>query len=152
MTCILLLALACGKSASDYLEAAREELDGGQLDPAIADAGEGLRASPDDKTEWGLELVILEAYARSGRASETNAKLEELANKHPDRVKPALYVEKADQLKGAGKAAESIDTLHAGDKRFPDDAGIDAALDKATKESANDPAALERLKSLGYIQ
>lgn len=150
MTWTLLLALACGASAESHLESALKNLQSGQYDPAINDAAQGLQASPDDKTAWGLQLVVLEAYARSGKAAETNAKLEELATKHPDRVTPALYVEKADQLKGAGKAAEAIDTLHAADTRFPDDKAIDDALAKSSVEA--DPAAMERLKSLGYIQ
>jgi len=152
MTCILLLALACGKSASDHLEAAREDLGAGQFEPAIEDAEHGLQSGPDDKTQWGLQLVLLESYARSGRSAETKQKLGELVAEHPDRVKPSLYVEKADQLKGAGKSAEAIEVLDEGLKHFPGDPTIGAALEKAKVESAGDPAALERLKSLGYIQ
>ena len=150
MTCILLLALACGKSASDHLEAARNELDKGQFDPAIADAGYGLQADPDDKTEWGLQLVLLEGYARSGKAAETKQKIEELAAEHPDRIKPSDYSGSAQQLKDAGKGGESIEILDAGHKRFPDDPTISAAIREAAQQG--DPAALERLKSLGYIQ
>ena len=142
MTCFLLLALACGKSASDHLEAARKERDQGQFDPAIEDAGLGLQADPDDKTEWGLQLVLLDSYARAGKAAETKQKLEELAAEHPDRVNPSLYSAAADQLKGAGKTAEAIEVLDLGHKRFPDDPTIAAALEKAKLESASDPAAL----------
>ena len=73
--------------ARRHLESARKNLQGGQYDPAIDDAGQGLQASPDDhKTAWGLQLVILEANARLGKAAETKQKLEELAAAHPDRV------------------------------------------------------------------
>ena len=150
MTWILLLALACGKSASDHLDAAREDLAKGQYDPAINDAGQGLQASPDDKTEWGLQNVILEANARAGKAAETKQKLEELATKHPDRITPSLYSGSAQQLKDAGKAGESIEILDAGHKRFPDDPTISKGIRDAMQQG--DPAALERLRSLGYIQ
>ena len=150
MTCILLLALACGKSASDQLDAARQELDGGQFEPAIQDAGQGLQSNPDDKTEWGLQLVLLEASARAGKATETKQKLEELATKHPDRVTPSLYSGSAQQLKDAGKGGDFIEVLDAGHKRFPDDPTISKMIREAAE--AGDPAALERLKSLGYIQ
>jgi predicted Zn-dependent protease len=151
MTCILLLALACGKSASDHLDAAREDLDKSQYDPAIDDAGQGLQANPDDKTEWGLQNVLLESYARSGKATETKQKLEELATKHPDRMTPSMYSGSAQQLKDAGKGgAEQIEILDAGHKRFPDDPTISKMIREAAE--AGDPAALERLKSLGYIQ
>ena len=150
MTCILLLALACGKSASDHLEAARKDLDQGQFDPAIQDAEHGLQADPDDKTEWGLQLALLEAYARAGKAAETKQKLEELAAEHPDRIKSSDYSGSAQQLKDAGKAPEAIEVLDAGHKRFPDDSTITGELEKS--KQTTDPAALERLKSLGYIQ
>jgi predicted Zn-dependent protease len=146
----LLLVLGCGVSPEDRLESARKNLQAGQFDPAIGDAAQGLQATPDDKTAWGLELVILEANARSGKAPETQAKLEELATKHPDRVTPSLYSGSAQQLKDAGKTGEAIEVLDAGLKRFPDDATLKSEVEKAKQTS--DPAALERLKSLGYIQ
>ena len=151
MTCILLLVLGCGKSASDHLEAAREERDKGQYEPAIQDAEHGLQADPDDKTEWGLQNVLLESYARSGKATETKQKLEALAAEHPDRMTPSMYSGAAQQLKDAGKGgAEQIEILDAGHKRFPEDPTISAAIRAAAEQG--DPAALERLKSLGYIQ
>jgi|SRR6185436_5365753 len=150
MTCILLLALACGKSASDHLEAARKDLDQGQFEPAIQDAEHGLQADPDDRTEWGLQLVLLEGYARSGKAAETKQKLEELAAEHPDRITASNYSAAAQQLKDAGKSADQIEILDAGHKRFPDDPTISKGIREAAEQG--DPAALERLKSLGYIQ
>ena len=150
MTCILLLLLACGKSASDHLEAARAARDAGQFDPAIQDAEHGLQADPDDKTAWGLQLVLLESYARSGKAAETKQKLEQLAAEHPDRVNPSMYSGAAQQLKDAGKGAEQIEVLDAGIKRFPDDPTLKSEVEKS--KQTTDPAALERLKSLGYIQ
>ncbi len=150
MTWILLLALACGKSASDHLEAARKANDQGAFEPAIQEAEHGLQADPDDKTEWGLQLALLESYARSGKAAETKQKLEELAAEHPDRIKPSDYSGSAQQLKNAGKTGESIEILDIGHKRFPEDATISRMIREAAE--AGDPAALERLKSLGYIQ
>jgi predicted Zn-dependent protease len=150
MNWILLLALGCGMSAEDHLEAAQKNLDGGQFDPAIDEASEGLKSSPDDKTAWGLELVILEADARSGKAPETKAKLEELEKAHPDRLNPSLYSGSAQQLKDAGKSTEAIEVLDAGHKRFPDDPTINRAIEDAKQQT--DPAAIEKLKSLGYIE
>ena len=150
MTWTLLLALACGASAEDHLESARKNLQSGQYDPAISDAAQGLQASPDDKTAWGLQLVILEADARLGKAAETKQKLEELATAHPDRIKASDYSGSAQQLKDAGKSGESIEILDIGHKRFPDDETISRAIRDAME--AGDPAAMERLKSLGYIE
>lgn len=150
----LLLALACGVSPEDHLESARKNLQSGQYDPAINDAVQGLQASPDDKTAWGLELVVLEAYARSGKATETTAKIEGLATAHPDRVTPALYRSTADQLTNAGHSAEAIGVLDLGHKRFPDDAAINEAIAKAIESSkaGTDPEALKRLQTLGYVE
>jgi predicted Zn-dependent protease len=150
MTWTLLLALACGASPQDHLESARKNLQSGQYDPAIQDAAEGLKANPDDKTAWGLQLAILEGYARSGKAAETKQKLDELSTAHPDRIKASDYSGAAQQLKDAGKTAESIEVLDAGHKRFPDDETISKAIRDAMQQG--DPAALERLRSLGYIQ
>jgi predicted Zn-dependent protease len=147
---LLHLLLGCGVGAEERLESAQKNLQSGQYDPAIDDAGQGLQASPDDRTAWGLELVILEASARSGKAAETAAKLEQLATKHPDRVTPSLFSGSAQQLEDAGKTAEAIEILDAGLKRFPDDPTLASEVEKA--KQAGDPAALERLKSLGYIQ
>ncbi len=96
--------------------------------------------------------MILEATARAGKAAETKQKIEELAAAHPDRITASDYRTTADQLEGAG--AEGIEVLHLGDKRFPDDPSIDAAVAKEIEKSKTqqDPAALEKLRTLGYVE
>ena len=108
---------------------------------------QGLQGLPDESTAWGLQLVVLEANARAGKAAETKQKLEELGAAHPDRVTAPLYRSTADQLKGAGKTGEAIEVLDLGHSASHD-AAINQTSPRRSRQSKSqqDPAALEELR------
>lgn len=142
---------ACEKAAHEHLGEARQSLAAGAFPDAIASAQAGLQGSPDDVTTWGLELVILEAQARGGDGAAAKAQLSSLAGKYGDRLKATDYSGTAQLLQASGQKAEAIEILDLGTKQFPDDTVI-AQMIEETKSSASDPAELEMLRSLGYIE
>jgi predicted Zn-dependent protease len=154
IACLLLMVLAglgCGGSAHDELALARQALADADYSEALDAADSGLAESPDEVTGWGLELVKLEALARSGDGAAAAAQLNALAERHPDRVPVTQYSATAHQLRAAGRKPEAIQVLDAGVKRFPDDAmlvRLIGAEDSAGMESAE----LDMLRSLGYVE
>ena len=147
---LMLAICACGKSSQDHLADARKDLAGSAYADAIASADAGLEGAPDAVTSWGLELVKLEALARSGQGEATRAQLEKLAAENPDRVSAADYSGTAQLLRAAGQKSEAIQVLDMGSKRFPDDPVISQMIAESVEKGV-DPAELEMLKSLGYI-
>jgi hypothetical protein len=154
---VLVLALAagavgCGSSAADHLQDARQALADASYSDVVAIADGGLRAEPEPKTAWALELVKLEALARSGQGEAAIAQLEGLAAAHPERLGPTQYSATADQLRGAGDAAAAIRALDLGAKQHPGDAMIAKLISDSASSADVDPAELEMLRSLGYVQ
>ncbi len=142
---------ACGGSAADHLRDARQGLSDAVYTDVIADADAGLRADPDARTSWGLELAKLEAHARSGHGEEALAQLENLARLHPERLPPSQYCATAYQLRVAGSGAAAVQVLDLGNRRHPGDPAI-GRLIAASQSTNGDPAELEMLRSLGYIE
>jgi hypothetical protein len=154
----LLLALAlalswtgCGKPGVEHLADARSELADGAYDDAISAARDGLAAGGEAATIWGLELVLLEAHARSGHGPQTKELLTRLGIDHPDRIPPTEYTATAHQLKTAGDGPTAIEVLDLGAKRYPDNPII-AKMIGDSASAGSDPAELEMLRSLGYIE
>jgi hypothetical protein len=142
---------ACGGSALEHLQDARQGLSEAAWTDVLAAADAGLRADPDERTSWGLALAQLEAHARLGQGAEALALIGELATQHPDRVPPTQYCATADQLRSAGNGAAAIQVLDLGGRQHPRDPLIGRLI--ASSQSAGaDPAELEMLKSLGYIE
>lgn len=152
---VLLLSfslVACGKSAQDHLADARASLASSDYSAANEAADAGLAANPDDVTAWGLELVKLEALSRSGDGAATVAQLTRLAEANAARITAGDYSGTAQLLRSEGQKAEAIQVLDLGFKRFPDDPTIKKMLDESVEAGADvDPAELEMLRSLGYI-
>jgi hypothetical protein len=146
---LLLALLACGASPENRLEAARAALAKGAYAQAAAAAREGLAAGASGATAWRLELAALEGEARGKQPKEALARLERLASEKPDQVKGALYVQTAGQLREAADSAGAIELLDAGGKRFPGDADVAGAIEKA--KTTTDDAERARLCSLGYL-
>jgi hypothetical protein len=152
---LLALLVGCGKSAQDNLTEARDQLASSAYSEALAAADAGLQAGPDEVTAWGLELVKLEAFARAGQGEEVEAQLTHLANAEDSHLTAAEYSSAAQQLQAAGEGPKAIEVLDAGSKSFPDDTTIATMLDdlkEAASSSDVDPAELEMLRSLGYIE
>ena len=147
----LALLAACGESARDALDSARKALAETHYSEAIAAADAGLSRGPDAATSWGLELVKLEALARSGSADATVAQLAKLGTAWPDQMKADQYVATADQLRAAGQGAAAVQALDQGLKRFPQDQALLAQIERAKKAPAPGSDELKMLETLGYI-
>jgi predicted Zn-dependent protease len=115
----------------------------------VAAADEGLAKKPDATVRWRLELVRLEALARSGRADAALQAIERLAATEGTPVTASHYLSTADQLRGAGNQAGAIQLLDKGTKRFPDNADITQAIGRAKESGSSEE--LDTLRSLGYL-
>lgn len=147
----------CEMSRQDHLIEARAALADAAYDDAAAAAEAGLRASAadsqdvlDDATSWGLELAKLEAYARAGHGEEAKAQLAQLASLHPNRVEASEYFATAHQLRGAGAGTAAIEVLDMGAILFPYEPVIGRMIEESSE--GGDPAELELLRSLGYVE
>jgi len=144
-------------SRQDHLTDARSALADADYDDAIAAADAGIRAaaaeSPhalDYATTWGLELAKLEACARAGLGEDAKRQLAELANRYPNRVAASEYFATAQQLRGAGAGTAAIEVLDMGAVLFPFEPIIARMIEEAS--AGGDPAELELLRSLGYVE
>jgi hypothetical protein len=156
---LLVIAAICGceTSRQDHLAEARAALADAAYDAAVAAAETGLLAtagaSPEvleDATTWGLQLAKLEALARAGDGEAAKAQLSELANLHPNRVKASDYFATAHQLRGAGAGTAAIEVLDMGASLFPYEPVIGRMIEESSE--GGDPAELELLRSLGYVE
>jgi hypothetical protein len=141
----------CGESARDALDKARKALAETNYSEAISAADAGLARKPEAVTGWGLEIVKLEALARSGRGDETVAQLEKLTAAWPDNMLADQFAATADQLRAANQGAAAIRALDLGLKRFPQDQALIAQIEKAKKAPAPGSDELKMLETLGYI-
>ena len=141
---------ACEKAATEHLADARAQLATSAYPQAIAAAEAGLIGGPDAVTQWGLELVILEANARAGNAEETKGQIIALASAHPDRITATDYSGTAQLLQVADAKPTAIEVLDLGVKRFPDDALLKKMIEDSVATGSS-PEELQMLKSLGYI-
>lgn len=154
LSCALAAAavgMACGSSAPDHLAEARRGLAEAAYDDAIVAADAGLEAEPDERTEWGLELVKLEALARGGYGDDAGSQLSTLESRYPERVPATQYAATASQLRSAGKRPEAVQVLDYGLQRFPEDPMLTRLISLAGDEGV-DSAELEMLRSLGYVE
>jgi len=154
ISCLLLVSLfglGCGGSAYDDLATARQALADADYVEALASANAGLAEDPDEKTQWGLELVRLEALARGGDGAGTVSQLSALAERYPDRIPATQYSATAHQLRAAGRKLEAIEVLDAGVKRFPEETML-VQLIGADDSSGMESAELDMLRSLGYVE
>jgi len=156
---LAVIAAMCGceMSRQDHLIAARAALADAAYDEAVAAAESGLRAAGagaqdalDDATAWGLELAKLEAHARAGHGEEAKAQLTDLANRHPNRMEASEYFATAHQLRGAGAGTAAIEVLDMGAILFPYEPIIGRMIEESSE--GGDPAELELLRSLGYVE
>jgi len=147
----LLLGLGCSPTAHDYLADARQGLSDASYDDAIAAADASLAAGPDEQTEWGLEMVKLEALARAGYGDEATSQLSTLENTWPDRVPATQYAATSGQLRAAGKGPEAIQIIDYGLQRFPNDPTLTRLLGLGDQEGLGS-AELDMLRSLGYVE
>ncbi len=147
---LIVAICGCERAPQEYLADARGNLADTVYDDAIAAADAGLLANPDTTTSWGLELVKLEAHARAGHAQQAKDQLARLADLHPNRVPASEYSATAYQLKSAGEGSAAIEVLDMGASVFPYDPVIGRMIEQS--KAGSDPAELEMLRSLGYVE
>ncbi|MBW2230143.1 MAG: hypothetical protein JRG92_11480 [Deltaproteobacteria bacterium] len=142
---------ACERGSKEHLKEAREALAATSFEEAVASAKIGLAGSPDEVTQWGLELVVLEAHARAGKGAEAKGQLALLATAYPNRITAIDYSGTAQFLQAADQKPAAIEVLDLGVKRFPEDAVLKKMIEDSVA-TGSDPAELEMLRSLGYIE
>jgi hypothetical protein len=154
---VILLICGCGMSRQEHLVEARTALADAAYADAITAAEAGLQMaaagdpdSIDDPTAWGLELIKLEAYARDGQGDAAKQQLTALASLHPERVAASEYFATAHQLRGAGAGTAAIEVLDMGAILFPYEPVIARMIEESGE--SGDPAELELLRSLGYVE
>ena len=147
----------CEMSRQDHLIEAHAALADAAYEDAVVAAEAGLRAAAagpqealDDATSWGLELAKLEAHARAGNGEEAKEQLTELVRLHPNRVVASEYFATAQQLREAGAGTAAIEVLDMGAILFPYEPVIGRMIEEAG--AGGDPAELELLRSLGYVE
>lgn len=153
--CALLIVFAlsgCTKSPSRHLGDARTAIADADYAEALSAASSGLAEAPDEKTTWGLELVVLEAHARAGEGEAAVAQLQKLTDLHPQRMPATQYSATASQLKSAGDGPSSIQALDMGMRRFPADDTLYQMIAASKKAADVDNAEFQMLKSLGYVE
>jgi hypothetical protein len=148
-----LVASGCGASAEDHLRAARRGLADAAYADALSAAEAGLAAGPGEVTRWGLELVKLEAHARSGEGEAARRLIERLAAEHPDHLPVTQYAATAHQLRATGQGPAAIEVLDLAMRRFPGDPMIERLIAASASGAPGvDSDELEMLRSLGYIE
>ncbi len=157
LSALAVIACLCGcqMSRQDQLVEARAALAEADYDAAIAAAEAGLRAAAtpeaaEDATAWGLELAKLEAHARAGHGEEAKQQLGALVDRYPNRIVASEFFATAHQLRGAGAGTAAIEVLDMGAILFPYEPVIARMIEEASE--GGDPAELELLRSLGYVE
>lgn len=149
---VLLAAWGCDRPASESLAEARSAMADTEYEDALSAANAGLEAAGlDEPTRWGLEIVKLEALARSAQGAQARDLVSELAALHPERFPSAQYAATAVQLDKAGDGPAAIEVLDLGMKHHPGDPMI-SQLISAHETGGMDSAELEMLRTLGYIE
>ena len=141
--------VACDSGPDAVLRSADDALQEGSYAEVLEEVAVGLATVDDPKRIMRLKLLELEALARMADP-QAKTLLESLAKANPAAIGPSHYLATADQLKAAGETAVSVEVLNLGDIRFPDDPAIDRMIAQAG--TTGDPAALEKLRSLGYVE
>lgn len=152
----LWFAIACGGGEPNAEEAAGAALSAGKYGVAMDKASAGLeraRAAGDRAVVWRLEMIVLEAMARSGQGALVVSELARLSDHYAQQVNAKLYLSLGSHAKAAGDTNGAIELWAAGDKKYPAESGLFKREIEALQAAGSlDPAELEKLKTLGYIQ
>lgn len=148
----LLVSIGCSGSAPEMLANAREALAEARYEDALEEARAGLGQGPDEVQRWGLELVVLEALARTGEGEAAVEQLDRVAELRPESVPASQYSATADQLRAAGSRSSAILVLDRGFQRFPDNAVLEHLICVSRQAPTVDSEELELLRTLGYLE
>ena len=153
---VLCFAVACGSGEPNVEDAANTAMTAGDFGVAMDKASAGLesaRASGDRAAVWRLEMIVLEAMARSGQGALIVAELDRLSTDYAKQVNAKLYLSLGSHAKAAGDTNGAIELWASGDKKYPAESALFKREIEALQSAGTlDPAELEKLKTLGYIQ
>ena len=149
----LALLIGCGPDLEQLKSEAQQALNVGNFSEARELSSQALEQAPSSEKRllWALERIRLEALARENQGEQARETLERLASEYPTQANASLYLAMASYLRDAGGTSSAIDTLVAGDERFPEDSEKFRAMIDEMQAGGLDPAEIERLKSLGYL-
>jgi hypothetical protein len=108
----------------------------------------------DESRAWKVERLRVESLASLGKGDDTKTHLERLSGSFASRVDAKLYNKMGTLVEQANELIQAIDVYDAGAKRFPAQATIFKQRIEELKTramAAGDDAALDHLKSLGYL-
>jgi hypothetical protein len=147
-----LVGCAGGPDAAALQKDVESALQAKDFAGAVTKADAALQAetiAKDPAKSWRFESLKLEALADGGKGPEVVAGLTRLATTYDKQLTAATYRELADKLRASGNSVGANDVLVLGDKRFPTDPSFKEAIKALNTEG--DPAEVERLKALGYL-
>jgi len=152
----MLLVVACGGGEPKAEESAGAAMSAGNYGVAMDKASEGIeraKTQGDRAVVWRLEMIVMESMARSGQGALVVAELERLSQEYAKQVNAKLYLGLGSHAKAAGDTNGAIELWAAGDKKYPSEsAQFKREIDALQAAGSLDPAELEKLKTLGYIQ
>lgn len=150
LTLLLTLSLAaCGDS--DPKEAGYKAIQSGDWSGAAASFQKALDAAEPGSPDR-VELAVARCQALAHTAPD-QAKAEFLALAASAQLEPKDYTIVVSDLVSEKHFVPAIDILDVGVKTFPEHPKMTQLQQKVVEESqkADDPAALEKLKGLGYL-
>lgn len=150
LTLLLALSLAaCGDS--DPKEAGYKAIQSGEWAKAAASFDKAL-ANLEPGSEERAELAVARCQALAHTAPE-QAKTEFLALAGSTQLEPKDFTIVVTDLVSEKQFVPAIDILDVGIKSFPEHPKMTLLKDKVVEESKKsaDPAALEKLKGMGYL-
>ncbi len=151
--CLFLLAASCSESDPKVLTDSGTAALGSGDSAAAAKSFEAALSHMDAKHPDFLRASMGKCQALA-RQNPMEAKQEflDLARKHPELIKEPDYTTIIRELVQKRAASEAIEVVEAGMKAFPNSMSMIAIRDEVGDEleKSHDPAALDKLKGLGY--
>jgi len=153
------LLAGCGETSLEELTSeAQTAFDQGDYEETCLICESAIARSKSEgagaATSWRFEQLDLLAHASLGKDGVTET-LSRLSEEYASQADDAnLYVRLTKYLSEADNIGEAIEVLEAGKERFPEMApAFDAEGERlaALAEKSGDSAAIEKLKSLGYL-
>ena len=156
---LCLVAVGCGApSVDDAIAELQASYNGGSYEAVVAAAPAlAERCNSEGAGElkaWKVEKLGVLSLGKLGKGEDAAKALDRLDGAFSGKVKPELYGEIGGYVTDSGNYTEAITVLDAGAKKYPEKSAlftpfIDSCKTAATQ--AGDSAAIEKLKSLGYL-
>lgn len=154
---LLTLVTACGGSSDpkELTDSGSKNLSAANFEAAVEDFDRALAAIGEDPANplyLRARMGAIEARTQS-EPERARADFLALSEALPDAVSDRHFSSVAGRLGDAGHFKEAIALLEAGKAVHPDSSTLDALGEKlaAQASQADDPAAVEALRGLGYV-